>query len=138
MRLAADANVLLSAVLGGRARLVLEHPGVTEVFTAAPTLAEVEEYAAHLARRRRLRADVLLLAVAALPVTVLGPEEYAAQREEASRRIAARDPDDAEILAVALHLGIPLWSNDNDFEAAGVEWYTTAELLAKLGRRKPG
>ena len=42
MRLAAGANVLLSAVLGGRARLVLEHPNVVEILTAA-TLAEVEE-----------------------------------------------------------------------------------------------
>jgi len=25
-----------------------------------------------------------------------------------------------------------VWSNDNDFEDAGVEWYTTAALLAKL------
>jgi hypothetical protein len=27
---------------------------------------------------------------------------------------------------------MPVWSNDNDFEDAGVEWYTTAELLKKL------
>ena len=30
MRLAADANVLLSAVLGGRAKLVLTHPEVEQ------------------------------------------------------------------------------------------------------------
>jgi hypothetical protein len=26
-----------------------------------------------------------------------------------------------------------VWSNDNDFEDSGVEWYTTAELLKTLG-----
>jgi hypothetical protein len=26
-----------------------------------------------------------------------------------------------------------VWSNDNDFEYSGVEWYTTAELLKTLG-----
>jgi len=36
-------------------------------------------------------------------------------------------------LALALHTGLPLWSNDNDFVDAGVERYTTAELLRKLG-----
>ena len=45
MRLAADANVLLSAVLGGRARAVLEHPNVQEILTTETILAEVQEYA---------------------------------------------------------------------------------------------
>ena len=44
-----------------------------------------------------------------------------------------RDPDDVEILALALHTKIAVWSNDSDFEGVGVEWFTTAELLARLG-----
>jgi hypothetical protein len=56
VRLAADATVLLSAVLGGRSKLVLGHPRITEIVTAAVTLAEVEEYAAELARRKKLRS----------------------------------------------------------------------------------
>jgi predicted nucleic acid-binding protein len=51
----------------------------------------------------------------------------------ARRRIAKRDPDDVEVLALVLHLGLPLCSNDNDLEDAGIEWYTTAELLKNLG-----
>ena len=69
MRLAADANVLLSAVLGGRATLVRDHPQVTEIVAPAVTLVEVEEYAAELARRKRFALDVVLMAVASLPVT---------------------------------------------------------------------
>jgi predicted nucleic acid-binding protein len=38
-----------------------------------------------------------------------------------------------ELLALALHFEIPLWTNDNDFEDCGVEWFTSAELLKKLG-----
>jgi len=134
VRVAADANVLLSAVLGGRARLVLEDPSV-EALTSETTFAEVQEYAAHLARMKGLPRDVVLLAVATLPVTVVGPDAYAAAIPEASRRIAHRDPDDVEILALALHLRVPIWSNDRDFEGAGVEWYTTAQLLKRL---RPG
>lgn len=51
----------------------------------------------------------------------------------ARKRIGWRDPDDVELLALTLHFKIPLWSNDNDFEGCGVERYTTAELLHKLG-----
>jgi predicted nucleic acid-binding protein len=132
VRLVADGNVLLSAVLGGRAKAVLEHPGVTEVFTAEVTLAEVQEYAAGLAIRKRFSLDMVLMAVAALPVRVVQREVYAKSIPEARRRIGRRDPDDVEILALALHTELAVWSKDNDFEDAGVEWFTTAELLARL------
>ncbi|HEX6806317.1 MAG TPA: hypothetical protein VF133_21770 [Terriglobales bacterium] len=69
MKLVADANVLLSAVLGGRARLVFGHTNVTEIFTAEATLAEVEGYVYLLPRTRALAQDLLLPALAALPVT---------------------------------------------------------------------
>ena len=50
----ADANVMLSAVLGGRAKAVLEHPDVLEVLTTAVTLAEVQEYSAQLATKKQI------------------------------------------------------------------------------------
>jgi predicted nucleic acid-binding protein len=134
VRLAADANVLLSAVLGGRAKLVLDHPRVNEIITTTVTLGEVEEYAAELARRKRLPLDVVLMAVATLPVTVVDALVYEDRIAEARRRIGRRDPDDVDILALAIHFRIPVWSNDNDFTDAGVEWYTTAVLLAKLNQ----
>jgi hypothetical protein len=37
-----------------------------------------------------------------------------------------------ETLALALHVGLPVWSNDDDFEDAGIAWYTTAEILKRL------
>ena len=135
MRLVADANVLLSALIGGRARLVLRHGDVEEVFTAAATLDEVSEYADRLAEKKGLRLDVLSLALAALPLTIVDRAQYQDQIPEATKRLGRRDPDDVEILALALHLAAPVWSNDNDFEGVGVEWYTTAELLKALGAR---
>lgn len=132
MRLVADANVLLSAVIGGRARVVLEHPSVAEILTTESALAEVQQYAARLATRKRLALDVVLLAIASLPVKVVERAVYDKSMAEARRRIARRDPDDVEILALALHEQAPVWSNDNDFEVAGIEWFTTAEVLARL------
>jgi predicted nucleic acid-binding protein len=133
VRLAADANVLLAAVLGGRARLILESPRIEEVLTAKQTFDEVQKYAVVLAREKRLPADILLLAVTMLPVTVIGPEAYSRSISEARRRIARRDPDDVEILALALHFDIPVWSNDKDFLDSGVQLFTTEDLLRKLG-----
>lgn len=133
MRLAADANVLLSAVIGGRAKTVLRHGSVVEVYTTEATLAEVHEYAARLGAKHRLPLDSVLLAVASLPVEVVGRKTYERRIPEAKRRIGRRDPDDVDLLALALTLDLAVGSNDNDFESAGVEWFTTAQLLAKLG-----
>ncbi len=138
MKLVADANILLAAVLGGRAGLVLTHPDVEEVFTTEVTHAEVQEYAVVLSRNKKLSLDALLLAVAALPVNLVERKIYANSLARAQKLIGKRDPDDVEILALALHLKLPLWSNDNDFEDRGVEWYTTAELLHRLGISQRG
>jgi predicted nucleic acid-binding protein len=132
VKIAADANVLLSAVLGGRANLILQHPEVEEAVTAEETLDEVQEYALGLARKKRLHEDLVLLAVATLPVTVIERKIYASGIAEAARRIGQRDPDDIPILALALTLNVPLWSNDKDFKDVGVEWYTTETLLRRL------
>lgn len=135
MKLAADANVLLSALIGGRARLVVGHPDVEGLFTVASVMEEVREYLPELARQRRLSEDTLMLALAALPVVVADPAQYARQLPEARRRIENRDPDDVDLLALALAMKVPVWSNDDDFRTAGVERYTTAQLLKKLGTR---
>jgi len=133
MKLAADANVLLAAVLGGQARLILGNTEIEEILTAETTFAEVEEYAVVLARKRRLPTDLLLLAVASLPVTIVEREAYANSISKAKRRIGPRDPDDVDILALAIQFHIPVWSNDRDFEDSGIQWYTTEDLLRKLG-----
>ncbi len=133
MRLVADANVLLSALIGGRARLALTHPSVEAVYAAAATLAEVQEYMSTLARKKRLPLDVLLLALAALPVVVVERADYERNVAETTHRLGRRDPDDVDVLALALHLGVPIWSNDDDFRETGVEWFTTARLLKRLG-----
>lgn len=132
MKLAADANVLLSSVIGGQAVRVLRHRAIEEILTTATTIAEVREYAGLLAKKKRLAMDLVLLAAATLPVTIVARSAYASFLAESRKRIGRRDPDDVEILALALYMDIPIWSNDNDFRDAGVEWYTTASLLARL------
>jgi predicted nucleic acid-binding protein len=119
--------------LGGRAKLIHENPQVDEILTVEQIIAEVEEYAGLLARKMRLAEDLVLLAVGALPVTVVGRTGYAAAIPDAKKRIEQRDPDDVELLALALAFNIPVWSNDNDFEDAGVQWLTTEKLLQQLG-----
>jgi hypothetical protein len=48
--------------------------------------------------------------------------------------LSLRDPDDVHLAALALKEGVPVWSNDQDFEdLRGVKVFSTAELLTVLG-----
>jgi len=52
--------------------------------------------------------------------------------KEQQKKIAERDEDDVELLALAMKLNVPVWSNDSDFKDSGVEVQTTAKLLKIL------
>lgn len=106
-----------------------------EVFTTASTLDEVREYLPAMAEAYGLALEALEAQLRLLSIQRRDRRTYRRQIREASRRMKERDPDDVDLLALALSLDIPVWSNDNDFEVADVEWYTTAELLARLKTR---
>jgi predicted nucleic acid-binding protein len=50
---------------------------------------------------------------------------YEVHQANARRRIAERDPDDWPILATALLLDCPIWTEDQDFFGTGVATWTT-------------
>ena len=129
---AADANVLLSAVLGHAALRVFTQTDVS-VLTTQGVLLEVREYLPVVAKQYEMLPQALEGQLRLLAVRECEPDEYAPKLEAAKRAIARRDPHDTELLALALAFGIPVWSNDSDFRDAGAEWYTTARLLRHLG-----
>jgi predicted nucleic acid-binding protein len=134
VRVAADANVLLSALLGHAALRAIDE-GKVEPVTTLETLKEVAEYLPLLAKKYGIDPKTLEANFIAVGVTSYGPRKYRSKLVEAKRRIAPRDPDDVPLLALALALRLPIWTSDRDFEGAGVVTYTTAELLARLGIR---
>ena len=128
---AADANVILSAVTGGAALRVFTR-GKLKIHTTESTLAEVEEYLPAMAARARLPVEALESQLRMLRLRVWGALSYRRVLPEALRRIGRRDPDDADLLALSIKLRIPVWSNDRDFQDARVRLFTTARLLKVL------
>jgi len=127
----ADANVLLSAVIGKAAARVLfeyEIPVHVTEFNAR----EVEEYLPRMAEKYDLPLDLVELQWRLLPVKLHPTEIYRARIDWAHEALAERDPEDAHALALAAVLGLPLWTNDRDLEGHGVKTYTTAQLLRQL------
>lgn len=130
-RVAGDANVLLSAILGHKALAVFTRFNL-EVVSTATVLNEVRKYLPKVAEAYGIAPEALESQFRLLAVREFSPSVYKDRIAEATRKIGWRDPDDVELLALALALEIPVWSNDNDFKEVGVEWYTTARLLKKL------
>jgi predicted nucleic acid-binding protein len=73
-----------------------------------------------------------------LPLRQYPERAYRTTMAEAGRRIGRRDPDDVDVLALALRLEVPLWSNDRDFEGTGIKRLTTTDLLKVFFRPSTG
>lgn len=127
-KLAVDANPILSALIGGSARAVflVEKP---LFYTTAFNLREVEKYIPHLAVKRGLDSGDLFLALSMLPIRVCNEEFYKAKIRQARSLLGNRDPDDCHLLALALTVDCPIWSNDRDFDDCRVRVYKTAALI---------
>ena len=136
----ADANVLLSAVIGKAANKVFtEHDVIVHV--AEFNASEVEEYIPRLAKKYGIPDRIASIAWQVLPTIVHPAHDYQDEYDRALADMQERDPEDAHALALSRHLDVPLWSNDKDFSGQVVECYSTAELLSilegKIPRRIP-
>ncbi|MBW1678097.1 MAG: PIN domain nuclease [Deltaproteobacteria bacterium] len=130
-KVAADANVILSAVIGKAALKVFTESPV-EVVTTHLNLDEVQEYMPSLASKYTLEEKVLQTQLKLLPLEVFQREFYQDFLRQAEERIGRIDPDDIDLLALGLKLNIPIWTNDSDFQGLKIKTYTTAELLKAL------
>jgi predicted nucleic acid-binding protein len=128
-RLVVDANPILAALLGGQARRVFFETSVREFAVPDIVLSEVREHVPRLARKLGTMPAFLEFALDLLPLQRYPARAYRGKMAEARRRIWRRDPDDIDVLALALRLKAPLWSNDRDFEGTGVLQMTTPDLL---------
>lgn len=93
---------------------------------------EITRHIPRLAAQRRLDSTLLFAALQVMPIDWKPAADYNELRDEAERRIAARDPDDWPTVALALTLDLPVWSQDKDLTSAGVDVLTTGELLDAL------
>lgn len=126
-----DANILIRAVLGQRVRRVLEtHAESISFFVPETACLEAEEHLSALVAKRGgdpQKALLVLKAMAAL-TTIVDEDLYGDFETEARRRLGARDPEDWPILAAALSLGCPIWTEDTDFFGCGVATWTSRSI----------
>ena len=140
MRSVADASTVVAESLRLRGEQLIAHADLT-LYIAAPTWSEViHEVGRRLdamvrhgrftpAELERVRNN--RLALLSRHLTVVTETEYRERETEARDRVP-RDPNDWPTVALALSLGIGIWTNDYDFFGCGIPVWTTQTLLTHL------
>src|SRR4030095_1495011 len=127
----ADANVLLSAIVGKSALRVFTEFAI-QVHATQFNVDEVTEYLPEMAQKYRLPVELVSLQWKLLPLRLHREEDYKAYLRDALAELKNRDPEDAHVLALAQSRRLSIWSNDRDLANVTVECLTTAKLLRAL------
>jgi predicted nucleic acid-binding protein len=133
-----DANILIRAVFGSRVLSLLRKYADRMEFLAPDTaFQEAREHLPRILERRnvQLAPAFAMLELVATLVQTIEIEAYSRFESVAGERIGRRDEDDWPILASALALDCPIWTEDTDFFGCGVATWTTdrVELFLAQG-----
>lgn len=126
-----DANILVRAVLSAKVRILLEQSSSTIRFFAPDVcFNDAEKYLPPLFEKRNLPGESALEVLTGISriIQTVEADIYDAYREEALQRIAIRDPDDWPVVATALALNCPIWTEDSDFFGSGIATWTTDRI----------
>ena len=132
LELAVDANPLISALMGGQALKLLYSPLFLFVTTERTTW-EVKKYIPEIAERLEISEIEMLETFEDFPLVAYQSDIYSPALSQAKNKIGLRDPKDVDILALAYHLGTPLWTHDLDLiDIEDIQTITTQDLLTVI------
>ncbi len=133
-----DANILIRAVFGERVQAILEQfEDAADFYSPDVCFDDARRYVSDLCNDRRLDEGLSLSVLNQVGklVSLVDRSLYVDREEDARKRIQHRDPDDWPVVAVALLLDFPVWTEDADFFGTGVATWTTrtVELYLREG-----
>lgn len=130
-----DATILIRLVLGKAVRdLVLDHLDQVEFFAPQECFDDARRYLPSLLAKQGVDAGPALAVLEHFEsfIRVLDESVYVGARADALARIGSRDARDWPVLAAALVLGCPIWTEDQDFFGTGVPTWTSDRVALYL------
>lgn len=127
-RIVLDANILMRAVLGKKVKPLLEKYYVdVQFFAPEICYQDAKKYLPPLFKKKNLVERDAIDALDKLMrlVNIIDGDTYGLYELEAKQRIAIRDIDDWPVVAAALLLDCPVWTEDTDFFGTGVATWTS-------------
>lgn len=128
-----DANILIRAVLGQRVYKILnQYADATTFFAPDVAFVDAEKYLPPIFADRKLDWRLGAATLNQLPMLVqcITLDVYGGFEPQARRRI--RDVKDWPVLATAMALDCPVWTEDQDFFGSGVATWTTGTVQMYL------
>jgi len=126
-----DANILIRAVLGKRVReLIFDNVETVKFFAPDVAYVDARKYLPALLKKRGVDSDAAMRVLDGLEgiVQPIELELYQGMQQQALQRIAMRDAEDWPVLACAMTLGCPVWTEDADFFGTGVATWTSDRI----------
>jgi len=123
-----DANILLRAVFGVKVRSILErYADAAAFYSPGLCFEDARKYIPDIAKRRDVDSALAFASMdhIAQIVEVVDQSLYEDFEEPARARIKIRDVEDRPVVATALTLKAPIWTEDQDFFGAGIATWTT-------------
>jgi predicted nucleic acid-binding protein len=123
-----DANILIRAVLGKHVReLILANADRVKFYAPSVAYADARKYLPALLEKRGIDGNLALTVLDSLESVVQSVEQdlYDGMQQQALQRILRRDADDWPVLACAMTLGCPVWTDDADFFGTGIATWTS-------------
>jgi len=137
-RIVADTNILISALLKDHSiHAQLIKSKFFSIYFPEYGLKEIGKYRSYIIAKRKRKSQSLSLEFAGRyimeEIKIAPFDLYRQKIKNASEIMKEIDEKDAPILALALQLCCPVWSNDKHFKKQkSVKVYTTADLLDLL------
>jgi predicted nucleic acid-binding protein len=123
-----DANILVRVVFGQRVPQILSiYVDRTNFYSPDVCFADAREYISKLSAGRGLDPITALAVLEGIEgiVEIVDRSLYEDYEKLALERIQTRDAEDWPVVAVALLLELPIWTEDQDFFGGGISTWTT-------------
>jgi predicted nucleic acid-binding protein len=123
-----DANIIIRGVFGVRVRsLLIDNQDFVDFFTPELCLKEAKKYIPAILEKKGISLEdgLAVFELVRNLLTVVDEERYCVYEKTARERIQIRDPDDWPVVATALLLNCPIWTEDTDFFGSGIATWTT-------------
>ncbi|MFB3766607.1 MAG: PIN domain-containing protein [Methanotrichaceae archaeon] len=136
--LVVDTNIIIAALLKDHSiNAKLIKSGYFNVYFPDYGMIEIEGYLAYIKAKRKKSSQSLSLEYAMSfllkAIQVVPCDLYLPKIKSAFEVMKEIDEKDAPILALAMQLRCPIWSNDKHFQRQkAAEVYTTSEVLSLL------